>query len=142
MHPKARTEWEQQLLEHLNLLIGGFGKLHHELTTQRGAFTTGGDYRPIVNGASGVLYASAGTLTGYSIRETAGAPAVVRVHDGRDASGDLLVTIGLAADESATVVLPHQGVGFALGLYVEIVSGAVEGTVYVGARPARTEPQQ
>lgn len=68
---------------------------------------------------------------GFSIRETAGAAAVVRVYDATSAAGTLLDTIGLAALESAREYYPG-GVWAQTGIYVDIVSGAVEGSVRVG----------
>lgn len=103
-----------------------------ELVSSRGVARTGADSRPIINGASGRLTYSPGTLAGWSIRETSGAgKAVVRLHDGLDETGDVIAAIGLTASASNTQWLMPNGVGVVTGVYVEVVSGAVEGAVWV-----------
>lgn len=77
---------------------------------------------------------SPGTLAGYSLRETSGTTsAVVRLRDGIDTGGQLLATISLAPAESARDWFMPQGIGFANGLYVEVVTGPVEGVCWLGA---------
>lgn len=81
---------------------------------------------------SGQLSYSPGQVVGYSIRETAGARAVVRIIDG--AAGDstrLLLTISLAAGESARDWFRPDGIPFNTGLYIEVVSGQIEGSVQI-----------
>lgn len=70
---------------------------------------------------------------GWSFRETAGAAASCRVRDGRDATGAILATIGLAANASDHEWLGDAGVTADVGLYLEVVSGSVEGAVYFAA---------
>lgn len=71
------------------------------------------------------------TYRGITLRETAGAAAEVRVFDNDTAaSGTLLATIGLAADESFDALCP-SGIRAQNGIYVEVVSGAIEGAVRV-----------
>lgn len=80
--------------------------------------------------APGALVANNGIYTGYSLRETAGAAAVVRLWDNpAAASGTILATIALAANASKDASV--LGVWFT-GVFVEIVSGTVEGSVYIG----------
>lgn len=68
---------------------------------------------------------------GFSFRETSGsASATVRVHDSTDNSGGMLDTIQLAPGESAREFYPG-GIRAETGLFVDVVSGAVEGSVRV-----------
>ena len=101
-------------------------------TTNAAARHYGATTTPIT-GTSQLLSTSPGRLAGWSIRETSGtASAVVRLRDGVDASGGLLATISLAAAESARDWFMPTGIGFANGLYIEIVTGAVEGVCWFG----------
>jgi hypothetical protein len=84
-----------------------------------------------LTGSDQVVSGSAGIYAGFAVRETAGAVAVVRVYDSASAaSGTLLDTIALAANESAREFYPG-GVWCSNGVYVKIVSGAVEGSVRI-----------
>jgi hypothetical protein len=92
----------------------------------------------IMHSASGTLSYSAGALVGYSVREIAGAPAVFRLRDGSE-TGDprnILQTVSLAARESARESFQPAGIGYDYGLYIEVVSGQIEGSAQViaGAR--------
>lgn len=69
---------------------------------------------------------------GFALRETAGAAAVVRIRDGGVITGDILDTVSLLANESAREWYGPQGIKGRSGLYVEIVSGTVEGSVRYG----------
>lgn len=67
---------------------------------------------------------------GVSIRESAASAAAAQVNLRKGAvGGQLLMVIELAANESATLVLedrvPSEG-----GVYVQVVSGTVEGVIY------------
>jgi hypothetical protein len=74
--------------------------------------------------------ASAIRLNGYSIRETAAATAVVRLRD-KNVSGQILATIALPASGSIQVMDTAGGILVPSGtIYVQVVSGAVEGAVY------------
>lgn len=88
---------------------------------------------PIVNSRSQTLAFSAGQLMSYSVRETAGARAVFRLRDGSDSSDPtgILQTVSLAPGESARESFQPYGIGFAYGLYFELLSGQVEGSVQV-----------
>jgi hypothetical protein len=82
---------------------------------------------------AGVLSPNMGVYRGFTIRETLGAVATVRLWDNAiAASGTLVATIALTANASQTVALPDTGVWFANGLFAEIVAGTVEGSVYIG----------
>lgn len=82
--------------------------------------------------AAGALSAKASIYRGFTIRETAGAAAVVRLWDNAAAAaGTLLATIALTANQSKDFD-NHMGVWAANGVFAETVSGAVEGSVFVG----------
>jgi hypothetical protein len=74
----------------------------------------------------------AGYYNGYSLRETAGAAAVVRIYDNTAASGTILDTVALAANESAREYYPSPGIRVENGLYFQVVSGTVEGSLREG----------
>ena len=68
---------------------------------------------------------------GFSFRETSGTnPATVRIFDNSSASGGLLDTIHLSAGESAREFYA-PGIRAENGIYVDVVSGAIEGSVRV-----------
>lgn len=79
-------------------------------------------------GSNQLIRTGRGTYGGYTIRETAGATAVVRIWDNTSASGTLLETFALAANGSAAQEY-NWGVAAQTGIYVEIVSGTVEGSI-------------
>lgn len=69
---------------------------------------------------------------GFAIRETGGATAVVRIYDNTAASGTLIDTISLTSGESRSEFLHGEGIALqTTGLYVDIVSGSVEGSIRV-----------
>lgn len=83
---------------------------------------------PLVAGAA---IAGRGTFRGFTVRETAAAAATVVVHDGASATGAILAAITLPASGSQTVLDP-EGVWFTDGVFVEVVSGTVAGSIFVG----------
>jgi hypothetical protein len=67
-------------------------------------------------------------LTGYDLRDTSGGGAVVRIRDGA-AGGKIIATISLLPSES-----DHEGSWnrvTASGCYMQLVSGTVEGSIFV-----------
>lgn len=79
-------------------------------------------------GATGAVKAQPTIYRGVTVRETAGAVAVVRLFDDPDsANGTLLETVSLAANASFSA-LYDDGIRAAHGIYAEI-TGAVEGAV-------------
>ncbi len=67
---------------------------------------------------------------GFTVRETTGAEATVQIYDGTSASGTLIDSIQLAADESAREFY-EAGIWVTTGIYVD-VTGAVEGSIRIG----------
>lgn len=135
-HPSAHTVVTttlEDLIPRFSEVTEWLQRVHDELVSLNGIRRDGALVRPILNGASLRLSTSAGQVLGYSVRETSGAAAaVLRLRDGSDTSGDLVATIQLPANASATVWLAPHGVAFVQGLYAEVVSGALEGVVYLG----------
>lgn len=86
---------------------------------------TGANQAIAVPGADGYF--------GFSIRETAGAAAIVRIYDNNSAAGTIIEDISLAALESAREFYGDAGIQTIVGgLFVQIVSGTVEGSIRVG----------
>ena len=70
-----------------------------------------------------------GTLGGFSVAETTGAaPAKVYFRDG--AAGTIIAVITLVANESIRGNL-GEGIEYYNGLHLDVVSGSVEGSVWV-----------
>ncbi|MEA2704740.1 MAG: hypothetical protein QOD63_2685 [Actinomycetota bacterium] len=84
-----------------------------------------------LTGADQLVRTGIGTYYGFSIRETAGAVATVRIYDGTTAAGTLLDTLGLAANQSMREYYP-DGIWVQSGIFVKIVAGAVEGSIRLG----------
>jgi hypothetical protein len=85
---------------------------------------------PVANGAVG--FGGPGQLQGWSLRETAGAVATVRIRE-VGVAGKILASIGLAANDDDRAWYGPLGVDFATDLYIEVVAGAVEGAIYAAA---------
>lgn len=80
---------------------------------------------------AGSILTQTGYVTGWAFYETSGtASAQVKFHPGTDASQPAILTVNLAANESARDFLPEP-VEALNGLYVEVVSGTVAGNVYL-----------
>lgn len=86
---------------------------------------------PNTVGASGTVFTGPCTFKGLSVRETAGAAAAARIYDGTSAAGTLLAAISLPANGSYAFSVP-DGIRAATGIYWSVVSGTVEGSVWVG----------
>ncbi|MEV0993423.1 hypothetical protein [Nonomuraea sp. NPDC050202] len=85
-----------------------------------------------LTGSDQIVAAGAAVLVGYTVRETAGAAAVVRIYDHEAAaSGTILAAVALAANESVDVMYPRPARAVR-GVFVDVVSGAVEGSVRIG----------
>jgi hypothetical protein len=82
-----------------------------------------------ISGSSQALISAACTYRGFSLRETAGTTAVVVLWDNASAaSGPVLEEISLAANESSREYY-DPGIQAVKGVYVQIVSGTVAGSV-------------
>lgn len=86
-----------------------------------------------LTGADQAVTANAGVYRGFALRETAGAAAVVRIYDNASAgSGTLIDSVRLAANESLSAWLSGGGIRVSSGIFVDVVSGAVEGSIRIG----------
>jgi len=87
-----------------------------------------------LTGADQVIAATAKDYRGFSVRETTGtAAAVIRLYDNASTnSGTILEEIGLAPGESAREFYGDGGVKVSNGIYCDIVSGTVTGSVRTG----------
>ena len=68
---------------------------------------------------------------GFTVRETAGAVASFRVYDNTSATGTLLDTVSLAANESWSEVYT-RGIWCQNGIYVDVLAGTIEGSLRLG----------
>jgi hypothetical protein len=85
-------------------------------------------------GASGPILTAPAHVSGWGVRETSGVSnALIRFRDGADGGSPALITISLAPGESARdfLTLPIQATR---ALYLEIVSGTVEGNLFTVER--------
>ena len=82
--------------------------------------------------ASKQLVNTAGCLSVHATRETTGTTAAVyRLWDGSGANGTLILPVSLAASESTRDDFRDHHLTFEVGLYFELVSGTIEGSVSV-----------
>lgn len=94
--------------------------------------------KPVAAGAANANYQLSSVdarLLGFAVREATGvqgAEAVIELHAGTDASGDLIVPITLAGGESDRDWFGPNGITFAGGLYLVRVTGTVDGCVFLG----------
>lgn len=84
--------------------------------------------RPVI-GATGLCIPGSALITGINFAETMGAAAKVRLRNGQDIGQPILMTISLAANASVLqqFASPLESRN---GLFLEIVSGNVEGAVF------------
>jgi len=113
----------------------GLDAISAELGRSRNAVPlSGAEYRSLV-ASSGIgvrVMSSPGRIAGFSVRETtAAAPALVKLRDGADINGDLVMTISLSAGESARDWFWPGGISLTYGLFVEVAAGAIEGVAYL-----------
>jgi hypothetical protein len=83
-----------------------------------------------LTGTDQQVHSGRGGYVGFAVRETAAAAAVVRIYDGTSAAGVLLDQVTLAANGEARAHYPG-GLRFATGLFVDVVSGAVAGSIRI-----------
>lgn len=82
--------------------------------------------------ASGLLVNGSGCLLMHATRETTGTtPATYRLFDGSGTGGELLLPVSLTAGQSTRDFVRRCVLPFRQGLFFQIVSGAVEGSVSV-----------
>lgn len=86
----------------------------------------------IVSGTGASSNVNTGTYIGCSIAETAGTPGLgkVRIHEGGTSSGKVIDVVALLAS-THTHHSPAQPIFYTGQLYVEIVTGTVEGVLFL-----------
>lgn len=115
--------WLAQMQTDLAASLGGV-MLQGALPVPVGT-APGGSPRPL---------SSPGRVVGWSIHETGGvSPALVRIWDGREAGTKPIAYIQVAAGATVNHWQGFGGVSVTDALLVEVVSGAAEGVVYLGA---------
>jgi hypothetical protein len=81
--------------------------------------------------ASGAILTGAGYLCGWSVAETSGsAAAAVRFWDGAGTNGQQIARVGVVQSDSKDAGPFVTGLYCPRGLYLQVVSGAAEVTVY------------
>lgn len=80
---------------------------------------------------SGLVMGGQGVLRGFGIMNTSATnPATVYILGGIDANAPLLVPVTLAANESVRDFFGESGIRTDRGLYVNVISGTVYGSIY------------
>lgn len=84
-----------------------------------------------LTGSDGQHHSGVSVLRGWTIRETSGAAvARVKMHAGNSTSGAVVGEVSLAANGAETIWL-DDGIACAGGIYVDVITGAVEGSLFV-----------
>lgn len=83
---------------------------------------------------SGAIVDRAGVYFGFAVRETGAASASFNIYAGTDNTGVLLDPVRLNANETSGDFYGPQGLEAPIGIYVELVSGTIVGSVRVEAR--------
>lgn len=128
--------WQDDLKDAIASIPLSLDRMRSELSVGLGEFQNGIRLRgarniPVGTGVRQLAYAGTGRLVGWSLRATDA--ITVTVHDGRDASGDTLAVLDLAAGTDTQWFGPG-GISFVEGLYVDIDGDAeLTGSVWVGA---------
>lgn len=96
--------------------------------------TMTGTTNPVaLTGTDQTIAATATDYRGFTIRETAGATALVTLYDHASlATGTILETISLAPGESRSEYYGDGGIKATNGIFAKINSGAVVGSVRTG----------
>lgn len=71
-------------------------------------------------------------IVGWSLRAGA-ADVAATLHNGTDASGDVVAVLDLKAGTSSTTTLGRAGVACPAGVYLNVATGSLTGAVHLGA---------
>lgn len=74
-----------------------------------------------------------GFIAGFSFLETAGAIASLVLHDGADANAPIILVVGMPANGNSHEWYLPGGVQYQYGIYVEVITGAFKGALFVEA---------
>lgn len=125
--------------ENLEALMAGTSmrveQMHAELQAGLAQFQAGlridGDR--YVPASRGMLSNGSARLVGWSLRATGGAVQVT-LHNGTDASGDVVAVLDLGTDSSSTQQLGRAGVSCPAGVFIaKTGAGQLVGAVHLGA---------
>jgi hypothetical protein len=79
---------------------------------------------------SGLVAGRRSLVNGFSLTETSGVnPATVQLISGTSATGIIVATVTLAAGESSREYIPWPFILFKYGIFVNVVSGTIIGSV-------------
>lgn len=78
------------------------------------------------------VYSAVSAIGGWNITEAAGSTAKIRLRDGITATSRLIATISLAANAQSNHSYAAPPSLLNNGIYIEVVSGSVEGSVQFG----------
>lgn len=88
--------------------------------------------------ASASIFGFGVQLHGWCVAESTGAAgARIRLRDGRGVEGSVVAPISVVANGTAALWLGEDGVAAESGLYVEVLAGSVEVTIYARAPLSR-----
>jgi len=107
-------------------------QIHRVMRSIDAARSLGAEARPIIAGSPGLLSASIGRLAGVNFHETSGAASVVRLFDGIDPSGTLLLALTVPANGAVSPWFLPGGISFGRGLFLTVSAGVIEGAAYLG----------
>lgn len=122
-------ELKEMLDEAREFFHAHFAALQAEIATQGAMDRLGARSEPVA--ASRPVTGVDNVVAGHSFRETSGTTgALVQLFDGVDDTGVELLSVSLAANESARDWYGARGPSFDNGVYVK-VTGAVAGAVFL-----------
>ena len=106
------------------------GILHHHKAAYRSDISAGVGVAVVASRI--VVNSTACELHGWCLRETTGAAkADIRLHDGKDATTELLAAIDIPSGGSSIALPQGQGVQVRTGtIFLEWIAGSVEGVIY------------
>lgn len=129
---QQQTAIEKQIAELTFTAEVGLSRIAAETAATRdGIRLRGASARQVLGTASTVVSTVACQWLGFMLADTAGNGATLRFRDGGP-EGQILGTVTLAAGESVRDFFGPQGIGCTLGVYLEIVSGQIDGAVFIG----------
>lgn len=90
----------------------------------------------VVTSVSKLLVSRQCQLMGWAFRETAGAAAAARLHNGSSANGQYLAILSFPASGESVSTTSGRGIAASSGIYLEVVQGTIEGVVWVRYKPS------
>lgn len=81
--------------------------------------------------ANTLIYSGRCILTGATFLNSGTAPGQAILHDGQDVSGGVVSVTPIAASAAGNPVLPSMGVLCELGVFLEVTTATLKGSVFV-----------